>query len=735
MRRTLALFLLLLPTALHAYEVELLQDNGPPANRYDIAILGDGYRDIDQAKMTQDAKSFLAKFWQQVPFGNYQGYFNVKLVHVISNENGADNGSYGASRDTALGAYFFCNNIERLLCVNLSTVNSVANSHVPERDTIFVMVNDPKYGGAGYPGVAVFSVHASAAEIAEHEFGHSFGLLADEYEDAYPGYPACSGDCPEPNVTTRTTLEQIKWNLWIDPGTPLPTPETSSYTNVVGAFEGARYQTSGVYRPRLNCKMRALGAAFCQVCAEAMVWATYRVVDPIDAVDPAGPQDLSACGQLDFAVTHPSPEPDSLMFKWLFDGQLMATGSDHFTLEGQLLTTGAHTLKVEVNDLTTLVRSDPSGLLASSYSWQINITGSASGNCMIDGRCFLAGQIDPQNPCRKCDPALNPSGWTADDSLVCDDGLFCNGAESCSGGNCLAGTAPCADDGLDCTATCDEQSKQCNKLQAGFCLIDGVCLAAGSRSGQNPCLACLPEKTTSAWSPLDGDSCDDGLFCNGTDLCRAGSCSEHSGDPCVGGPVCASVCDEQRKTCHLPAGSPCADDGNVCTDDLCDGQGECGHPFNQAFCSDGVFCNGEERCLGGACRPGPVPCADGLECTEDLCLEQEKACRFETKPGFCAIAGACVSAGEHQEGNSCRVCDDSRPGEWTALEGNACDDGDACTRGEVCRAGQCQPAERLCSRECPCPEMVGGCGCGGSGSGGALLFLPAVFFLRPRRRK
>jgi peptide-methionine (R)-S-oxide reductase len=34
--------------------------------------------------------------------------------------------------------------------------------------------------------------------------GHTFAGLADEYEEAYPGYPPCGADCPEPNVTTKT---------------------------------------------------------------------------------------------------------------------------------------------------------------------------------------------------------------------------------------------------------------------------------------------------------------------------------------------------------------------------------------------------------------------------------------------------------------------------------------------------------------------------------------------------
>ncbi|MHC4698216.1 MAG: M4 family metallopeptidase [Planctomycetota bacterium] len=41
---------------------------------------------------------------------------------------------------------------------------------------------------------------------------------------------------------------------------------------------------------------------------------------------------------------------------------------------------------------------------------------------------------------------------------------------------------------------------------------------------------------------------------------------------------------------------------------------------NDAFCDDGVFCNGAETCVGGFCRKGDEPCAD------DYCDEADTAC-------------------------------------------------------------------------------------------------------------
>jgi uncharacterized protein (TIGR03382 family) len=727
------------------YEVEVIQQSGPSANRVDIAILGDGYRVQDQAKLTSDVQAFLARFWQYTPYGEYRNFFNIKLVHVISNENGADNGSYGAVRDTALGAYFNCYNIDRLLCVNNAVVYSVAGSHVPEWDSIFVIVNDPKYGGAG-GSISTFSVHASAGDIAVHEYGHSHGGLADEYEDAYPGYPGCGSDCPEPNATTRTQREQVKWNPWIEPTTPVPTPETSTYQTVIGVFEGARYQSSGVYRPRQNCCMRSLAVPFCAVCREALVLATYRRVSPVDALEPASPVSLGACASQAFSVAYPAPVPDTLEFVWRLDGQVVETGGAGYTLNTAGLATGPHSLSVEVVDLTALVRNDPTGLLNEERAWTLQISGAPV--CLVGGTCYPEGAPDPVNPCRACRTDQSTTGFSPDDAGDCQDGQFCNGAEQCAGGACQPGPPPCQDDGLACTATCDEGSRTCNVLQPGFCLIDARCVPAGQAEPGNPCRGCRPDVDPSAWTPLDGAGCDDGLFCNGPETCQAGACQAGE-PPCQDdGLACTSLCDETARVCNAPLPGFClidarcvpagqAEPGNPCRSCQPGQAARAWSPDDAGGCDDGLFCNGPETCQAGACQASAPPCQDdGLACTS-LCDETARTCNAPL-PGFCLIDARCVPAGQAEPGNPCRSC---QPGQaaraWSPDDTAACDDGDACTVGEGCSAGACRSGERLCNQACPCEtEVQGGCGCGAGGPGGspagALLLLGLLALGRRR---
>ncbi|MCB9519266.1 MAG: putative metal-binding motif-containing protein, partial [Myxococcales bacterium] len=44
-------------------------------------------------------------------------------------------------------------------------------------------------------------------------------------------------------------------------------------------------------------------------------------------------------------------------------------------------------------------------------------------------------------------------------------------------------------------------------------------------------------------------------------------------------------------------------------------------------CADGLFCNGAETCVAGACQPGAAPdCDDGVACTLDSCSEDDGEC-------------------------------------------------------------------------------------------------------------
>jgi hypothetical protein len=59
------------------------------------------------------------------------------------------------------------------------------------------------------------------------------------------------------------------------------------------------------------------------------------------------------------------------------------------------------------------------------------------------------------------------------------------------------------------------------------------------------------------------------------------------------------------------------DDGNPCTDDVCDAaSGMCTRTNNTASCDDGMFCNGLDACSGGTCVHAGNPCVGSTTCSE-----------------------------------------------------------------------------------------------------------------------
>jgi IgA peptidase M64 len=354
--------------------VTTIRNNGDPANRLDLVILGDGYQASELGKYATDVENFIQSFFAQRPFDEYQHYFNVHRIDVTSNQSGADHPELSPQVlvDTAFDATYNCVGIQRLICVDESKVNAVLSRSVPanSRDFVIVIVNDAAYGGSG-GSVAVASVDPAVVEIILHETGHSLGLLTDEYGGPPP--PACNASV-EPaavNATKATTRDQIKWHQWIDTATPIPT--TGPAPAVPGLYQGAAYCDVGLYRPTYNSKMRSLDQAFEQINSEQLVKRFYNWVSPIDSIQPAGTALTFSQGQQQvFHTQVPTPLSHSLDIIWRVDGQVVHTG-DTMTLDSSSMAVGAHTVAVTVSDPTPLVRSDPGQVLTESWTWNVTV--------------------------------------------------------------------------------------------------------------------------------------------------------------------------------------------------------------------------------------------------------------------------------------------------------------------------------------------------------------------------
>jgi hypothetical protein len=354
------------------YQTVMIRDSGPADNRVNIVILGDGYLASELSQLQSDVRAAFATIDSEPFYAEYANFINVKLVLTSSPSNVIGNGAPGS---TLFGLYFGCQGIDRLICIgDPAQVVEVLNQDAPEWDLVAIIANSPFYGGSGGQFVT-FTHDTTSTQLLIHEAAHQFATLADEYPDAYPAYPVCTGECPEPNVTPYASpWQNLKWNYWVSPATPLPTPDTAQYASTVGAFEGARYQSTGLFRPRHTCRMRATDQTFCEVCSEAHVLEAYRLVNDFDSTTPSSNQiSIAADGSLSLSVAHPQTRRNSIQYTWSVDNVGVNGSGSSLNLTGTGLGVGDHTVSVRLSDTTPFAgRDDP--LLHKTRTWQLRVT-------------------------------------------------------------------------------------------------------------------------------------------------------------------------------------------------------------------------------------------------------------------------------------------------------------------------------------------------------------------------
>ncbi len=284
--------------------------------------------------------------------------------------------------------------------------------------------------------------------------------------------------------------------------------------------------------------------------------------------------------------------------------------------------------------------------------------------------------VDALAECRACTTVGGTNGLSVD----CD--LFDNGLADLS---CAAAAPVCGDGNIDPGEECDNGAEP-------------ICCSA----------TCTNE--------LDGLDCDDSAFCNGADSCLAGACT-NAGDPCTAGGECNQVCNEAADNCFDLSGTGCTDDGNVCTDDECNGSGACLHPNNVAPCDDADACTTVDVCNGGGICIGSTPpnCDDSNICTDDSCdsgsgclnVNNSAPCNdgvFCNGADTCGSGSCSINAGDPCLGGAqCNVTCNEGPDTCFDPATTGCDEGvggpnDACdaTTDECDGAGNCvnlDPAE------------------------------------------
>ena len=318
-------FVVAAPLKQHAGRVWPVFINGPAATKVDLLVIGEGYTAREISKFHADVKRLLPALFEQEPFKSRRTDFNVRALDLPSAESGINRPNAGVFRRTPLSAEYNIFDSERYVLTLDNRALRDAASAAPY-EFIEILVNDKTYGGGGiFNDQATASVDSAYSPyVFVHEFGHHFAALADEYYTSDVAYETGAPAKPEPwepNITALHNPAQLKWKDLVPDGTPLPTPwnkeeyekhtagiqqrrrdirarnapetemdalfreqqawdskflSSMAYSGRVGAFEGAGYETRGLYRPEADCIMFTRDpVGFCRVCRRAI----ERIVD------------------------------------------------------------------------------------------------------------------------------------------------------------------------------------------------------------------------------------------------------------------------------------------------------------------------------------------------------------------------------------------------------------------------------------------------------------------------
>lgn len=260
-------------------------ESGHPSERIDVAIVAEGYTVAETELFYSDAEKAVSAILSHAPFDRYKDRFNFVAVALESEDSGVSVPLEGDWKRTALSSHFSTFYSDRYL-----TTLRLKQMHdklcgVPY-EHIVILANTETYGGGGiFNSYTLTTAHHKSFEpVVVHEFGHSFAGLADEYyyDDQYVQYYYPEVEPWEQNISTLKDFDS-KWKDMLPrkaqiPSEPVRSDEVwKSYhkgkdmKRFVGVYEGAGYQSKGVYRPFPDCRMHTNSAeCFCPVCQRAI---------------------------------------------------------------------------------------------------------------------------------------------------------------------------------------------------------------------------------------------------------------------------------------------------------------------------------------------------------------------------------------------------------------------------------------------------------------------------------
>lgn len=280
---------------------------------YRIVIMGDGFKDTEQAAFNTAVDNIANHLRTQAPFAANACALQLYRINVASKDSGVDHPSSSpvVAKDTYLNVRFG-NPGEATRCITSDTPEKIMKtaSLAPGHDYVLVIANDAEYGGCYTNGIT-FTSTTNASIVAAHEFGHQIGGLADEYacylcDGTDDNRPYTGAEPAEVNVTTDARRTNPKWGPFVNPVTAIPTTTPPAAATELGFRAGGLYFASGIYRSEDTCMMRDAGRPFCVTCTTAL-GARLDSRCGECAVNPVGLPCIISKLQKDFQIRYPLP--------------------------------------------------------------------------------------------------------------------------------------------------------------------------------------------------------------------------------------------------------------------------------------------------------------------------------------------------------------------------------------------------------------------------------------------
>lgn len=245
-------------------------------NGINVILMGDGYSDkmISDGTYDKDMELAMASIFSKEPYASFRELFNVYIVYAVSKCEVMDDSPtvfYSSLKEDSNGFYVSCDDYlvteyASVVDADLSETTILIIRNQQERidlidgmADVFVYPKSSKVSDYGSGGSRAFVNRYDRAEtalysrIVNHEFGHAFAKLGDEYG-------IFSGVIPNDqknilieeankwgywkNIDFTSDPEQVKWKKFL---------LDERYTDVdLGIFVGGQTYHDGVWHPSQN---------------------------------------------------------------------------------------------------------------------------------------------------------------------------------------------------------------------------------------------------------------------------------------------------------------------------------------------------------------------------------------------------------------------------------------------------------------------------------------------------